>query len=300
MFWKPKKVIVTHNGQFHADDIFAVAVLKMVFGKSHRIKIVRTRDVNLVSKADFVVDVGMEYNSAKMRFDHHQTGGAGKRENGIPYASFGLVWKEFGEKICGDKKVAEKIDQVLVQPVDAMDNGINISESSYVGIIDYKFKDAINSFRATWKEGDSVLYERFVFLVNFCQKVLEREIKKNIDEIEGEKLVLEEYQKQGDKRILVLDKYLPFDSTVTNKLPEILVIIYPSLVGNSWYAETAETEKKYDHRFYFPESWAGKIDADLEKVTGLSDVTFCHHGKFLAVAQTKEAILKLIELALNS
>ena len=88
----PKK-IVTHNSTFHADDVFAVATLLIIEPDA---EVIRTRDENIISSADYVVDVGQIYDKDKKRFDHHQLGGAGKRDDGIEYASFGLVWKEYG------------------------------------------------------------------------------------------------------------------------------------------------------------------------------------------------------------
>src|SRR5437764_1161911 len=94
--------IVAHNGNFHADDVFAVATVLLVLERSDFPawrqaipKIIRTRDPKTIEKADFVVDVGGVYDAENNRFDHHQAGGAGTRANGIPYASFGLVWKKF-------------------------------------------------------------------------------------------------------------------------------------------------------------------------------------------------------------
>ena len=43
-----------------------------------------------MDSADIVIDVGGQYDPDAGRFDHHQRGGAGERENGIPYSSFGL------------------------------------------------------------------------------------------------------------------------------------------------------------------------------------------------------------------
>ncbi len=57
---------------------------------------IRTRDLEVINKADIVIDVGGEYNADTGRFDHHQRGGAGERENGIPYSSFGLIWQKYG------------------------------------------------------------------------------------------------------------------------------------------------------------------------------------------------------------
>jgi len=61
--------IIPHSGRFHADEIFAVAILKIIYPK---IEIIRTRDINKFSRGDFLVDVEKKYNPKKKFFDHHQ------------------------------------------------------------------------------------------------------------------------------------------------------------------------------------------------------------------------------------
>ena len=58
-FFSKKKIVVTHNGTFHADDIFSAATLSILL--DGKIKIIRTRDAEIISKADYVFDVGGEY-----------------------------------------------------------------------------------------------------------------------------------------------------------------------------------------------------------------------------------------------
>ena len=91
-------VIVTHGGKFHADDAWAVAVLKVLFPDS---KVVRTRDAATIEAGDFAIDVGGIWDPATGRFDHHQKGFSGARTSGVPYASAGLVWREYGARCVG-------------------------------------------------------------------------------------------------------------------------------------------------------------------------------------------------------
>jgi uncharacterized UPF0160 family protein len=83
----------THDGRFHADEIFALAVLNIVFPD---LEIVRSRDEKVYKNVDIIVDVDHVYDAENLIFDHHQRNFALKRESGIPYASFGLVWKQYG------------------------------------------------------------------------------------------------------------------------------------------------------------------------------------------------------------
>ena len=104
--------ITVHEGTFHADEVFADAILKDLFpefmkiGVSERVNYVeyiRTRDPDIlkeasVSKENMLVDVGGKYDPAMFNFDHHQFKGAGSRENGVGYAAAGLVWKHYGKE----------------------------------------------------------------------------------------------------------------------------------------------------------------------------------------------------------
>ncbi len=122
-----KTLIVTHSGSFHSDDVFAVAALLLWLAKeSITAEVLRSREPKDCQRADYVVDVGGEYDISRNRFDHHQPGGGGSRPEGIPYASFGLVWKQIGPALAGSDEVAQAIDRKLVMPIDAPDNGIDI------------------------------------------------------------------------------------------------------------------------------------------------------------------------------
>jgi hypothetical protein len=123
--------VSTHDGRFHADEIFALAALNLLYPD---LEIVRSRDENVYKNADIIVDVGHVYDPDNFIFDHHQSSFSLKRESEIPYASFGLVWKHFGEKLCGSSETSEHIDLVIVQAIDADDNGIDIYETKIDGI----------------------------------------------------------------------------------------------------------------------------------------------------------------------
>ena len=79
------KRIITHNGGFHTDDVFAVATLLIFLGEEET-EVIRSRDPEIIKTGDFVVDTGFIYDPEKNLFDHHQIEGAGERGNGIPYA----------------------------------------------------------------------------------------------------------------------------------------------------------------------------------------------------------------------
>lgn len=203
-----KKTILAHDSSFHTDDTFAVAVLLMLFPDA---EVVRSRDKADIDAADYVVDVGMVYDPLKNRFDHHMPEGAGVRDNGIPYAAFGLVWKEFGEKLAGGQREAQIIDERLVQPIDAHDNGVAIAEYKFEGVREYTIGDFLYSYLSRSDSGDGKLYEIFMNNVSTAKELLEREIKSAKETVVGEVLVTKLYEESEDKQLIELpDESLPW------------------------------------------------------------------------------------------
>ncbi|MBI4155915.1 MAG: MYG1 family protein [Candidatus Zambryskibacteria bacterium] len=295
-----KKIkIVTHSSKFHVDDVFAVAALFLLLEKNHEITVLRSRDPNIHATGDYVIDTGDVYDPDRNRFDHHQRGGAGGRPNGILYSSFGLVWKKFGMALCGDREVSQKIDKMLVEPIDANDNGINIFQPVIKDVYPFDIRSLFYIFRPTWKEEVNIDV-LFMEVVSYAKAIITRAIITITDQKEAERLVVEAYEKAEDKRLIILDERYPWEEVLL-RFPEPLFVTYKKRVDNDWTLKTIrENVLSYDGaRKDLPQAWAGLRDEKLEKVTGVPGSVFCHNGRFIAVAKTKEAILKLANLALK-
>ena len=63
---------------------------------------------------------GIVFDIGRGEFDHHQKDSR-IRENGVPYAAFGLLWEAVGADILGEE-LAVKFDESFVQPLDNNDN----------------------------------------------------------------------------------------------------------------------------------------------------------------------------------
>jgi uncharacterized UPF0160 family protein len=285
------KTIVTHNGNFHADDVFSVAALKSIFSS---FTLIRTRDLEIIAKADIVIDVGGEYDAETGRFDHHQRGGAGERENGIPYSSFGLIWQKYGLDICqGNQDVANAIDAGLVSSIDAIDcghvngvpEGISLSQT-------------ISMFNPTWQE-DNHFDSCFDEAVNFASRVLTRFIAAANGGISAKTIVANAIDNAQDPRVIVLEKYTPWKTTVHAISNKALYMIYPSGTGQ-WRIQTVPVEPgSFEDRKPLPKEWAGLSDAALQDKTGIDDAMFCHNGLFIAGAETFEGTMKMAAIALQ-
>jgi uncharacterized UPF0160 family protein len=290
------KKIVTHNGAFHADEVFAVATLCLVLANDF--DIVRSRDEEIIKSADVVVDVGGVYDELKDRFDHHQKKSSGKRKNGIPYASFGLVWKKYGLVICGNEKIVEEVDSELVAPIDAGDNGIDVYKVTKYKIRPFTISDIVHSFNSTWKEIDRSQDEVFMEVVDLAKKILKRSIDRAKDKHEALKFIDEAYEKAEDKRVIVIDKGYPTRDISLNYI-EPLFVVKPNQNGK-WNIETIrEDPKSFKSKIDLPHKWGGLNGKELQKITGVKDAVFCHKKLFLAVTDTKEGALELVYKALE-
>ena len=296
-----KVKIVTHNGNFHPDDLFAVATLLLVLDLNNdKYEIIRTRDPQKIAEGDYVLDVGGVHDPEKNHFDHHQIGGSGKRLNGIPYATFGLVWKKYGAELCGDEEIAKRVDEKVIQSIDADDSGVSIFTPVFENVKPYQLEMAISSFIPTWREKDQDLDQAFLKSLILVEEVLAREVKRAKDYFEGKKRIIKAYQDAGDKRIIVLDDEYSWGEVLIT-YPEPLYVVGPRKSENGW--GVAAVRKKmygFENRKDLPKEWAGKKDKELAEITGVSDARFCHNARFLAVASSFEGALALAKLALES
>jgi uncharacterized UPF0160 family protein len=285
------QTVIVHSGSFHPDDVFAVATLQLHLGVEN-IQVIRTRNEETIAKGDWVVDVGGVYDADKQRFDHHQNG-APVRENGIPYAAFGLVWKHFGEKITGSKEVAEIIQERIAQQIDAGDNGVGLYTLNEYGVSPYELYNVVSSFRPVWGS-DATDDKAFLDAVDFARGLLLRSIAHAQAGEKVKAFAQAGYEAAEDKRILVFTDHVDRNSFV--KFPEVQVILYPSDDGERgrvWKASTVPAEyNTFIDRVKFPAAWAGLRDGELEKVSGIKGAIFCHKACWLFVSNTKEGAIE--------
>jgi uncharacterized UPF0160 family protein len=286
------KTIVTHDGNFHADDVFSIAALKSIFPGFN---LIRTRDLAVIAKADIVIDVGGEYDADAGRFDHHQRGGAGARENGIPYSSFGLIWQKYGLALCqNNQEVANAVDDGLVSIIDAIDCGH--VEGVAQGI---SLSQTISMFNPTWQE-DGDFDACFNEAVDFARRILARFIASADGGISAKVIVAKAIENAEDPRVIVLEKYTPWKRTVHALSTEALYMVYPSQSGQ-WRIQTVPVEPgSFEDRKSLPQAWAGLSGKALQEVTGIDDAMFCHNGLFIAGAETFANTMKMAAIALEA
>jgi uncharacterized UPF0160 family protein len=288
----------THDGRFHADEIFALAVLNLFYPD---LEIVRSRDENVYKNADIIVDVGHIYDPENLIFDHHQRSFTLKRKSGIPYASFGLVWKHYGELLCGSSEASEHIDSLIVQAIDAEDNGIDIYETKIEGVGFHTLSDIIESFVPRHiADGDKVQIG-FDRALNFAISYMIKQIKlaKELFEVALPN-IRNAIKVAEDPRILTFKK---FDKTwlnfISRESEKALFVIFPTH-RNTWAIRSVPKKgKKFEYFKLMPVEWGGR-QKDFAEISEVQDALYCHNGCFLAESDSLEGADRLAVIALGS
>lgn len=295
---------MTHSGAFHADDVFATAILQIYLEQSGTgYRVIRSRDEADFTRGDFVYDVGGIYDASKNRFDHHQTGRAGARENGILYAACGLVWKKFGKDLAGEEKIADYLDKKVFQALDAVDNGQDISKPIFPGVFPYSIPSVVGSFNPSWMEEGMNEDKQFEKMVAPAKEIIRREISHAKAYFEAEKDIIRSYETAKDRHLIILEKpYLRSEILrILTKYSDPVYFVYPKRHEGGWKVECVRKYfETFESRKLLPAKWAGLRADKLAKVTEVEDAIFCHDGLFMASAKSREGAIKLAKKALNS
>src|SRR5579875_783502 len=297
--------IATHDGSFHADEVFAIATLQLLgpeAGAAEPVEVIRTRDRDLISGADLRVDVGFRDEPATGDFDHHQRSFDRARPNGVRYASFGLIWREFGARVCGgDGQVADAVDATLVQSVDAADSGQRLAELIVDDVHPMTVGAVIGGLNGRWDETLSPAEERDRFdqALELARGVLAREIASVASARRAVRLVQDAIAAAADPRLIELPVNAPWKRALVPAAPEALFVIYPKRQGFGLEGVPIELGT-FELRRELPAEWAGLEGDELVAVTGVQDAVFCHAKRFLVVARSHAGIEQLAQRALSA
>lgn len=261
----------THGGKFHADDVFSAALLTIL---NPDIKI--ERGFQVPENYDGIVfDIGFG------EFDHHQQDRA-VRDNKIPYAAFGLLWRKYGSMLVGEEE-AKRFDEKFIQSLDLNDN--TGSEN--------QIAEVINVFNPPWDyaiSSDSAFQEA----KELAYKILVKEIEhiKSINRAEA--LVTKALAKSEDG-ILILPRSAPWKKFVKEK--EIYFVVCPSNRGGFIAQAVPRDDKPNELKVPFPEAWRGVDKESIGQVSGVETLQFCHNSGFLISALTQEDVIKACRIA---
>ena len=304
---------ITHDGQFHGDDVFACAIL-LTLGP---VTLLRTRDPSIIAEkigsSNIVIfDVGGQFEPSLGVYDHHQPDFYRARDSGTPYASAGLIWEEYAGVVlqqvygCSQdyiKPVKDRVDRGLIEGIDAQDYrqapfSISMTVSGFISL-----------YNPRWD--DKYLYnERFLAAVEEAYKILHMTILNAISIEHGKRVVKEEVDNIDDDstEVLVLPQFIGgWQSQIVNMESEaakrLKFVVYKDTNAEQYNAQavpTAYANSQGDVRAVFPTEWRGLSEWRLSKITGVQTALYCHKAGHLAIASTEEDAVAIANLALES
>ncbi len=283
---------ITHSGTFHADEVMATVILLNKFGSMKLFRSTNPKNDNA-----FIYDVGFG------AFDHHGIDFDEARENGVKYASCGLIWRAFGNDIVSKLDVedtenfVQSIDKNLIMDIDRDDNGQTLKNEPEIKL--QNIPNLIGSFNPVWNDLSSETIN-FLNAVSFANTIFNNMINKMVSK-EAAKKIIEEKIEESNNGILILDNYMPWKDIVLSssnpKASEILYAIFPSKRGGYNVVATPVISGSFDVKKPFPEEWAGKENDELRQISGIDTITFCHKNLFICACKTFEDALKIAEIA---
>lgn len=298
--------LVTHSGGFHADELLSSVILTRLYPEA---SLLRTRDKAWITPAKdrIIYDVGGDFDAEAQIFDHHQRPNP-LRADGQPYSSFGLIWAQYGRDYLSAMDVPEKdietihgsFDRGFVLPVDLVDNGaVNTSEAGPL-FSSMTLPVLLESLKTVFDDRQEGADDRaFLTALPVARAFVEAQVKRKAAKLRAEAMVMTAIEAAGEGQVLELPMGMPFRAGVEKaNADHLLFAIHPR--GSDWTLTTIRVgDDTFDNRADLPAGWAGLTDAALEAASGVAGAKFCHNGRFIAVANSREAIVEMADLAVK-
>jgi uncharacterized UPF0160 family protein len=299
----PILYLVTHSGGFHADEVLSSVILTRLFPEAH---IVRSRDTDWTTAAPdrIIYDVGRGYDARAGLFDHHQKG-APQRADGQPLSSFGLIWRHFGQDYLRALSVPpEHMDAIhasfdagFVLPIDLLDNGA-LDPGTAGAQVELTLPFVLESLKPAFDDR-SAGSDDFAFqaALAIARPVVEAAIRQRAAKSRAAGIVQTAIALAGPSPVLELPMGMPYRTAIEAAgADHLLFVIHPR--EKDWALNGIRiSEDSFAQRADLPAAWAGLSDEAFEQASGVSGAVFCHNARFIAVANSRDAILRLAELA---
>jgi uncharacterized UPF0160 family protein len=278
-------VVATHSGPFHADDVVAWALIRTFHDPDA--EVVRTRDPEIIDRADLVIDVGGLHDPGRGRFDHHQASYTGPRSS----AGMVLDWLEARGDIATE--LAERLRSSAFDYLDDVDNG-RVAPRQDVPCFP-RIVDALNQPASTEAQFDAAFLTAGDFATAWVHG-LRAEYEGILDARRTVVAAMEDAVEQG-RRVVFLDRYLPWKPVYFEHGGEehpTDYVLFPGTDGSWRVVAIPPRLGDFGQKRPLPEAWAGLTDQALEHVTGVAGSVFCHKNRFIAVFQTRDGALQAL------
>ena len=299
------RCFTTHDGEFHADEVLATAVLSSLWPDAAR---VRTRDRATVTAASvdqrtLVYDIGGRHDPEMRIFDHHQADGP-LRADGTRYSAFGLIWQTYGTDWLRHLGIDEgllaathdDLDGAFVKAIDQFDNGV-LSTASLGPVGSLTLPVLLGDLVPEGGTPDEMT-AAFDVAVSLARNILERRARQSAVVAAARHEVEAALASQAGNPILEPPRNLPFTGVVQGSAgAHVRFVVYLGL--REWVLRAIDLPgPQRGLRHPLPAAWAGLEHGALADVCGVPDAIFCHRNRFIAVAGSREGILEMARQAL--
>jgi uncharacterized UPF0160 family protein len=254
------KLITTHNKSFHADEVIAVALLK-VFTNENIIVNRVDHNTSDFSNCDMVIDIGKKFDGIKF-FDHHQYKG-GK-------SSAGLIWDylELSDKY---SKISKLIDLI-----DKNDTGIEKAKP-------FEFSSLIKCFNSS-DLNSKLQDEQFNKAVEFTMTIITS--MKNMQEelINAKEIVKNSFKFDSNANIIELVEFTPHWTTYINgnTMPNIKVVVWEDIDEGTWKAKV-------------PSKRLGSFELNGKAFKQDKEMIFVHSAGHFAIAKYEKQMKQFLK-----
>ncbi len=132
-----------------------------------------------------------------------------------------------------------------------------------------------------------------------ARSFVEAKIAQSAAKLRAEALVHRAILDTGEGRVLELPMGMPFRPAIVKAgADHLLFVVHPR--EKDWCVTGIRRgDDGFELRADLPAAWAGLTNGELEAACGVSGASFCHNGRFIAAARTREAALAMAELAVE-
>jgi len=263
--------IITHDGTFHSDEIFAIGLL-MAFEQKEgqEIQIVRSRDDRFLNEhqiiADiFILDIGGDYNEDLRNFDHHQDDDYFQDR-----AAVRLVYDYLLTSQKMDANIANHLWENLIKLINQWDLG---KEQKFVNYYHRPLPSLISSYNRTTEDlsEENIQFEK---ALRFGLEIIQNEIFSYQQYQDAKRTFLQ--HRNINSHTVLFETFNPKHSSFLKQYRNIRFYIYP-YKGN--WAVGAVNSKKHP----------------LPNCAYCEHLVFSHKNHFLTVFDTKEAAIRFME-----
>lgn len=308
-------ILVTHDGKFHAGDVFSTALLCLIKANADSIADGRTPHDGYMRKEDYYkieqyvrkwIPVFYSLSGVVKSIDNQElairilrTKVAVPDINRLPnHIMYDIGFGEFDRHKAVNKEVREngipygvfgliyrKYGRLIFKNNDEYEKFEKlavqpIDDGDATGALNI-LTSYISTFMPLWNEpnGISNICDNFKDAVLFAMKYIDNYARKayaiSTANIECE---------SGDLfdidigKVIVLDKYVPFNSWA--QLNGVRAAIYPSTRGDGYLCAVVNDSINRP-TCLFPEDWWGTSANDLMNISGIETLRFCHRNGFI-------------------